>query len=272
MCNSNHNKTTFVTSYIRIYENDYAMNSKVPTFQDKLEQFLKMANTGVNICVFMDDMYFVRFSHIMKRHKNVYIINAGNYNDLSYVKQFSEQLEKVNLPNNRNEQKDSKKYLCLMNSKIDFVKQAIELNPFSNDYFGWVDFSLPYIFRFSETVTNLITISKQTYVRSFLFIPGCWNFKIKHTEQLTNHIVWRFCGGFFLGDKNTLLDFYNVSFNNVELFFKETNTLVWEVNYWAWLEANNRIHPIWTLGNHDDSILHIPNHFNTLLTTVTDNV
>jgi hypothetical protein len=34
--------------------------------------------------------------------------------------------------------------------------------------------------------------------------------------------------------------------------------LVWEVNYWAWLEAEGYISPIWYLADHNDTIINIP--------------
>jgi hypothetical protein len=89
-------------------------------------------------------------------------------------------------------------------------------------------------------------------------MPGCWNFKCENIEALKDSICWRFCGGFFMGDKNSLTSFYHVSISHFEEFLKISEKLVWEVNYWAWLEASGYISPIWYLADHNDTIIDIP--------------
>ena len=89
-------------------------------------------------------------------------------------------------------------------------------------------------------------------------MPGCWNFKVGNKDVLKESICWRFCGGFFIGDKNSLLSFYDVSISHFEEFLRLTEKLVWEVNYWAWLEASGYISPIWYPADHNDTIIDIP--------------
>jgi hypothetical protein len=147
-----------------------------------------------------------------------------------------------------------------MNSKIEFIKKAIDVNPFNNDYFCWFDFSLPYIFKNLEnSLLKIKKYSETNFISTpFMVMPGCWNFKVGNKDVLKDSICWRFCGGFFIGDKNSLLSFYDVSITHFEEFLRLTEKIVWEVNYWAWLEASNYISPIWYLADHNDSIINIP--------------
>jgi hypothetical protein len=45
------------------------------------------------------------------------------------------------------------------------------------------------------------------------------------------------------------------------LFLEETKQLVWEVNFWSWLETVQHWKPIWYPADHNDSILRIPSRY-----------
>jgi hypothetical protein len=146
-----------------------------------------------------------------------------------------------------------------MNSKIEFIKKTINANPFNNDYFCWFDFSLPYIFKNMESsLTKLKKYSESNFTsQPFIAMPGCWN-KCSNVDVLKDFIYWRFCGGFFIGDKNSLLSFYDANVRYFEEFLNLTKKLVWEVNYWAWLEFMGYVSFTWYLADHDDTIINIP--------------
>lgn len=85
-----------------------------------------------------------------------------------------------------------------MNSKIEFIYNSIIQNPFNSEYFCWIDFSLPYIFKDIEKTMNYIKIiSQRKFINYFLTMPGCWNFKVDDINYIKNNICWGFCGGFY---------------------------------------------------------------------------
>ena len=146
-----------------------------------------------------------------------------------------------------------------MLSKLEFIKKTIDVNPYNSENFCWFDFSLPYIFKdMNNTLLKIKKISDYQFKDKFIYMPGCWHFKINDINNLKNNIVWRFCGGFLIGDKHSLMHFYVTSYEFFLDFLFKTRTLVWEVNYWAWLEGNNLIKPIWYLADHNDTIVDIP--------------
>ena len=53
-------------------------------------------------------------------------------------------------------------------------------------------------------------------------------------------------------------------------FLHEQKKLVWEVNIWAWLEANTDWRPDWYSADHNDRILHLPDHFFVKEETIED--
>jgi hypothetical protein len=251
------NNVTFVTSYFKIYDDDYDL---AKTFEKRLELFLKLADTGINICIFTTPEFKEIFEKLDNKYENIKLVDVYFKSQLKFSeKYFSAEIELCKLPEKRSYIKDTEYYMYLMNSKIDFVKEVIDLNPFSSKYFCWIDFSLPYIFKDTDnTIQKIKTISHHSYIDSFLTMPGCWNWKVADINYIKSNICWRFCGGFFMGDRDSLIDFYNLSFNNFGEFLTQTKTILWEVNYWSWLESFKNFNPTWYLGDHNDSIINIP--------------
>jgi hypothetical protein len=86
-----------------------------------------------------------------------------------------------------------------------------------------------------------------------LYIPGCWN----SGPPSFDSICWRFCGGFFIGDSESVRKF----FSEYESLFKNIlviKGLAWEVNVWAWLEHIGHLNCKWFKADHNDSIIHLP--------------
>jgi tetratricopeptide (TPR) repeat protein len=251
------NTVTFVTSYLKIYTTDYDENR---TFEKRLELFMKIVNLDINICLFTSPEFEDIFKEISEKHPNLKVLQILNVEDSEFFKIGNQNKELLVLPNVRSEYKDHINYMFLMNAKIEYIKKAIDINPFNNSIFCWFDFSLPHVFNNMED--SLLKIKKhscQNYTNNpFLIIPGCWNFKI-NIHSLTDCVCWRFCGGFFIGDSQSLINFYNVSISHFNEFLNLTQKIVWEVNYWAWLESEGYIEPIWHLADHNDTIIDFEN-------------
>ena len=255
----NNSNITFVTSYYKIYDEEYC---PYKTFEKRLPFFYKLADIGINICIFISPEFTEKFIEMENKYKNIKAYSTSiPITELKFSPNYFLEIKNCVLPEKRNYSKDTENYMYLMNSKIDFVREAIEKDYFSTDYFCWIDFSLPYVFKNSdETIEKIKIMSQHNYTRAFLTIPGCWNVKINDINFIKNNICWRFSGGFFMGDKNSLMDFYNISFTHFGEFLTHTKTLLWEVNYWAWLEAFKEFNPIWYYGDHNDTIIDIPEH------------
>lgn len=248
--------TTFVTAYLKVYDEDYDMSR---TFENRLKHFMLLLELGINICIFIEPELKSKFNELEIKYKNLKVIQSIKLQELELYKTGQENPQLCNLPANRNELKDTKNYMFLMLAKLEFLKKTIDLNPYNSDYFCWFDFGLPYVFKdIDNTLSKIKNISNAGFIEDFIYIPGCWNFKINNLDYLTNNIVWRFCGGFLIGDKRSLIHFYTISNDNFLSFLNQTQTLVWEVNYWAWLENLGLISPVWYLADHDDSIINIP--------------
>lgn len=74
-------------------------------------------------------------------------------------------------------------------------------------------------------------------------MPGCWDWGKEHVSMiwLVNEIMWRFCGSFFIGSPDLILEFHEKNVQHFKLFLQNHKRLVWEVNLWAYLELNNEM-------------------------------
>jgi hypothetical protein len=177
------------------------------------------------------------------------------------------------LPEQRNVPKDTYDYMCFLHSKIEFMRQAVKMNPFQTTHFAWIDSNISHMFSNIESCQSYLHLLSKHYLgQSFLppeefeetklvptihqiFLPGCWT---ESTEDYTNKINWRFCGAFFLAHGNAILHLWKLYELHFMDFLKASDTMVWDVNFWAWLEAYKGWEPIWYKANHDDSILRVP--------------
>jgi hypothetical protein len=250
---------SFVTAFIDIYLG--GIGNK--TIYWRFQHFKDIVETGIKICVYTTEKEYNLLKDFIIKYDNVKIIKISlndlqPYNDCKNIK--------YSLPEYRNKTKDTLEYLSLMQSKIVFLHHATMENYWNTTHFAWIDFSISYIFKNKkQTLQKLIHISNITFNKNnIIVIPGCNNkLNANDTQLIKNNIYWRFCGGFLLGERNSIIkmhDFYKKYF----LFFLEqTKKVVWEVNFWAWLEANTEWSPIWYAANHDDSIFNIPLHICT---------
>jgi hypothetical protein len=261
MNNNNNTNITFVTSFTDIY--------KEKQFEDKtvewrINKFIDIAQTGINIHLFLD-IDLNKYEEEIKKFENVYI-EYFNINEC-WAYHCCKELE-FTLPNTRNELKDNKEFMVIINSKAEFLKKAIDNNYWKSTHFAWIDFSISYIFKEKErTLEYLKLLSKRPLIPEFLVIPGCWDKKgiVETDNSIMDTVYWRFCGGFLLGDAKSVSKLYHLYREHFVDFIKINKKLVWEVNFWAWLEVNTLWCPTWYYGDHNDSIIKIPANVCSLL-------
>ena len=144
------------------------------------------------------------------------------------------------------------------------MNQVASENPWNSTHFAWIDFSISYVFREKETSLKYLEIlASRTIVEPrFLAIAGCWDYTGCWDDNYNNNVLWRFCGGFMLGDAESVREMYQLYETYFRVFLQKTRKLVWEVNFWAWMESNKEIgwKPTWYKADHNDSILYVPTH------------
>jgi glycosyltransferase involved in cell wall biosynthesis len=150
----------------------------------------------------------------------------------------------IDLPAAREPTKDTRDFLLLQNAKLDMLSLAVCLD--DSSHFAWIDFGVMKIVR--DPVRFWRKLRTLRPAASCIMAPGCWDPRPDHDND---HVNWRFCGGFLLADRASILPLAE----RARAFLEETESrLTWEVNVWAELE-NRGQHFDWYKADHDDTIL-----------------
>lgn len=269
---------TFVTAFMNIYDKPL---HDIRDIAWRFDHFAKIVETGIPLCVYVDqssEEYMRQFIELLSEDGNcgtdhVKIMRVMNITDTWIHKEclkFSggAGFAGAKMPKNRTQTKDTYEYMVLMHSKVEFLKDAIEQNPWSTKYFSWIDFNIWHIFKDSElSRRQLCQIAYSEINTDSILIPGCWS-KMDANEELVtdtilNSIHWRFCGGFILGHQDQIMDLWNMYQKYWPIFMDKYGDngklpMLWEVNFWTWLEAFHDWKPTWYSADHDDRIIQIP--------------
>jgi hypothetical protein len=229
---------TFVTAYYKIY--DDSDNT------DYVDYFFKIANKGPKVVLFLDPLY-AEISNKFTSYSNVTVINTVNFEDLPIAKLYAPD---CNMPQHRNEKKDTYKYLVLMNSKLEFIKMASIHITTSN--VAWIDFGIAKILKSVDVAWQKL---EAIQIDDKILIPGCTQ---KSSVSLDN-VHWRFCGGLVFGSLKNILNFQELAYNKLTDNKNKGNKLTWEVNVWAQMEQEGLENLFqWYSADHNDRIFNFP--------------
>ncbi len=248
-------KTTFVTAFIDLQES----RSNEAFLESCFQHFLNLASTGISMYCFLSSKLYTQFaSRLPTEYPIIYSILEL---DETFAHRDLEGLS-YSLPANRSPEKDTANYMKLMNAKIDFVKRAMEVNPFQTSQFAWIDFRICHVLtkNWTASLASLQTIATKSLNRQKVVFPGCWS-KGTQSDQLTTTINWRFCGGFFMGTRDALESMYALTRNTYRKQIEATRVLVWEVNVWHQMELQHGFEVDWYSGDHNERILQIPSEW-----------
>ena len=250
------NATTFVTTFFKIYDEPPL---KDRTLDWRMIHFEYLAKTGIPLIIYTCDEYFHLLAPYLQTYANLHIGKIMDFKESETWKTVSS-FDHLSLPEKRCVTKDTKEYITLMNAKTEFMKYAVEENPWNSTHFAWIDFNIFHIFKGAEEMAYSTAILKSMILREFqqddfLVVPGCWDYNWTNEWSIPNEVCWRFCGGFFLGTKQAILDFCAVYETKFSEFLRKFGVLTWEVNVWSWLELNGWFSPVWYSADHNTRIL-----------------
>ena len=258
-------QVSFVTAFFNIYNDD---KTKLLW---RCEKFREIAKTGISLCVYVDNTGLELLNDYITIFPNIKIMRVLSLEE-TWISKLCNQYPGLHLPKHRNETKDTLEYIILMNSKIEFLQDTIEKNPWQSTHFAWIDFNISHVFTNIQASTNYL---KNTFGSShtplsgvplhhFLAIPGCWK-PLQTNSDMSNildNINWRFCGGFLIGDRLSIIHMQRLYQEFFPIFLNKYQTIVWEVNFWAWLELRAVVwNPNWFIADHNDSIIVIPTDY-----------
>jgi len=128
--------------------------------------------------------------------------------------------------------KDTHDFFIIILNKVAWCTQAARLNPFSTSLFCWVDFGINYILS-TSTLEDAVTHLIDAHVApGTIRLPGC-PFSPPHVP---NQLVWKYCGGIFCGDTDTLQRM-QADQRTVVLALLRSGYVTWEVTVWYHMNA-----------------------------------
>ncbi len=242
---------TFVTAFLDLRED----RSKDKSVQTCFNHFQRLASSGIKLHVFMSPQYYVEYIHSIPTTPNIHIDLIDLQDLITYKELANIQYE---LPHVRTSHHDTANFMILMNAKIEFVQKAIDANVFSTSHFAWIDFSICHVLTHWNSSCKFLQLMSATALQdTCLVFPGCWK-NDADIQSVFSKIHWRFCGGFFLGDRSSLHTMYDLYRTHFATIVQTTGVLPWETNIWRVLEVYHNWNPQWFSANHDDSIIRIP--------------
>ena len=279
------NEVAFVTAYLDIYQDDSVEISRNRGVEWRLNTFQPLADTGIPIYLFYSQKYAPYFenSEYQLRNPNVIPFKIIELKQ-TWTWKIAQEHQPLQLPEERDAKKDTFEYMILQNAKQEFIQQVMERFPHHTHY-AWVDFSIVHMFKnpkksleylrvcYGPRTTPRIKPNKDT---PQFFMPGCWpqQWFEPDFDSVAKRIHWRFCGSFFIASSESMQNFIRLYRHSFPLFMKEHHRMIWEVNFWAWLEVTNETilqlyppspdtpievwKPTWYNSDHNDTIYRAP--------------
>jgi hypothetical protein len=244
---------TYVTAFLKIYEVDDDTPVIGRTLATRIEWARPLLNSTLPLVVFISPCYLSTVQAICGGRPQIQFcpIELKETETWALLAPFKDKI-----PTFRNQEKDTFEFLALMNAKAEFVASVAKRNPYDTSQFAWVDFSIFHVLQNAPVSQRRLEAlcSSELTPEHPLVIPGCW---VKQTHIPCNAIHWRFCGGFYMGLRDAVLQFYELHKTYLPIAF---DGCAWEVNYWAHIEQKEPTFRIsWFKAGHEDTILMVPN-------------
>jgi hypothetical protein len=165
----------------------------------------------------------------------------------------------LELPEYRNQLKDTVFFCGLMGVKTELVARAVRDGLIRTPFVAFLDASIAKVL---AQPTRALAELRDLSVSSTLtvpLIPGCrvpaapWPSR----EELAGRICWMFCGGFFLLPAGKAME-WHVRCREGLLEFLREGRVTWEVNVWAAMVSETPGLVAWFLADHNEKMLRVP--------------
>ena len=247
----------FVTAFIDLHED----RSKDKSIDTCFAHFNKLVNTGISIHAFVSASYMDRMP--AAPNLTVCTIELEDLDTYKAVQGLTYTVSPTNAPHH-----DTANFMVLMNAKVEFLHRVQALS--DQSHYAWIDFSIFHVIKDEEAAAAYLQrLAASELPPKYVALPGCWS-KGTAVSSIFRDTHWRFCGGFFVCDRDTLESFHSLYTDHFANIVTESKALVWEVNIWHYFEMTYGFEFGWYKADHNDSIIRAPIPFRAVasLTTI----
>lgn len=235
--------------------------NKTRSINDYIEHGLKLIKIRTPKIIFIEKEIYDT-DQIIKDDEYTHFIPI-EISDLTFYK-YKEYITNFNL-RKYNTTKDTIEYMMVQCNKTEWIRQAIEKNVFNTDQFVWIDFGIYHMISdFDIFEKNIKELVKKQY--NNLRICNMWDINSEYwygdyKVDIYLDVCWYFGGSVFGGDKKSLLEFANLTYDKVISIINEKKHIMWEINIWYLIYLESKKSEIYSeLFNmykcvHDNSIL-----------------
>ncbi len=235
--------TTIVSAFI----SNVNSNRNIENY---IEYGKKLCSININKVIFIEEHIYNTYFKNQNFPLTIFIFL--NKEQLYFYQYKKEDLTNFNILRSDNPSKDTIEYMYVQCSKTEWVRIAIEINPFNTNQFVWVDFGIYHIMNNDEELfIHLITnLNNKSYENIRIASGTSYNLKNIYTN-----IQWFFLGGIFGGHKDKLLEFADLMKQKCIDIMTHEKTIIWEVNIWFLIFLENQKLFDRYIADHDASML-----------------
>ena len=159
--------------------------------------------------------------------------------DIKDLKHYNKNFLNAELPDSRNEVKDTNFYMLVILQKIYWLQQVSEENPFKSKYFCWIDFGINHVLNITtDNYKDLLTNINKCEIRNNIILPsnGLPNNNIDdYAGIFVNKFHECFLAGVIAGSKESIKLFADYQYNIVNNFVDNYNKITWEISIWLYI-------------------------------------
>ena len=212
--------TTIVSGLISI-ENTNRSIEKYIEFGKKLCQI------NINKVIFIEkDIYNLYFKDKLDIYPTTtfYITSKENL----YLHKYKDELINFNKLQTDNPTKDTIEYMYIQCNKTEWVREAIEKNPYNSTQFIWIDFGIYHMIKEPEIFNTVISEFKNKSYENIRISSGVSN----EATSIYTQVHWGFLGSIFGGNSVKLLQLADLTKEKCIETIKNQKLIMWEINIW----------------------------------------
>jgi hypothetical protein len=199
--------------------------------------FLKSTTPKI---VFLDEEMFSQIHESDYDPANTKIVLYGR--DQMYYMKYIDKME--NYVSTENQEKNTKEFMIVMWNKTEYMREAVQINPFNTDHYVWIDFGIRYICKnhSDEEYVDMLNNFSHPYISNIAIddikvrIGGIWDTAyFYNTLHPFMNVYWYFAGGVFGGTAKSLIWFADELRIICDEIISIYKTATWEVNLWYFI-------------------------------------